>query len=114
METFLFGVWVGTVMSLLIMWWAMRRARQRAEAYVEKLEKFHRTLKTYQESQVQARVEKHGENFYMYDAQSDRFLAQGRDAAEILSKIPKNQTMHIVSGDAAVVQQFAAGVPQDD
>lgn len=111
METFVFGVWVGFISAMLITYYMIRSARQRAEAM---LDNFEQTLQEYKETQIRVRIEKHGDVFYVYDTDGDRFVAQGRNAKEVLDRIPQHQTMRIVSGDAAVVQQFAAGIPQDD
>lgn len=111
METFVFGVWVGFISAMLITYYMIRSARQRAEAM---LEQFEQALKEHKDTQIRARLEKYGDEFYLYDTDGDRFVAQGRNAREVLDRIPQHQTIRIVSGDAAVVQQFAQGMPQDD
>ena len=114
MENFLIGVWVGFMIAMLTSWYIIRLARQRAEAMLDQFEQTLKEQKELKDTQIRARLEKHGDLFYVFDTDSDRFVAQGRDAREVLDRIPQHQTIRIVSGDAAVVQQFAQGIPQDD
>lgn len=114
MESFLVGIWVGFMVALIVAWYTIRLARQRAEAMLDQFEKTLQEHKNQHDMQIRARLEKHGDVFYVFDTDGDKFVAQGRDAREVLDRIPQHQTIRIVSGDAAVVQQFAQGLPQDD
>lgn len=81
---FAFWYWLtGLVIKLYL-----RVQENRIEQRIEVLEKFdeivHRVL-----------VEKHGSEYYWFDADDNEFLAQGKDIDEALERIKKRYPSHI-------------------
>ena len=58
-----------------------------------------------------AKIEEHHGQFYLFDAETDEFLGQGRDAQEFADKLRKDMTIKIVEGDPEVISRFKSTVP---
>jgi len=59
---------------------------------------------------IEAKVEEHHGQFYLFDANTDVFLAQGYTATEVAAKMKKSMHVHVTTGDPDVIQRFNATV----
>ena len=52
------------------------------------------------------KIEQHGDCLYLFDAQTDEFIAQGRSAQEFMDRFSDDTTLRIVEGDQEVRERF--------
>ena len=52
------------------------------------------------------KIEQHGDCLYLFDAQTDEFIAQGRTAQEFMDRFRDDTTLRIVEGDQEVRERF--------
>ena len=86
--------------------WLMRRLEKR----IAELEL---VLKEVNENVVEAKIEEHHGQFYLFDKDNDHFLAQGYTAQECADKMKKKLQVYITAGDPDVISRFKATLPQD-
>ena len=70
-------------------------------------------MKDVVDNHVPAKVEQHGDQFYLFHRDTDVFIAQGRDAQEIADRTPQRQSIYVTDGEPDVVQRFKSTIPQD-
>lgn len=76
--------WFGFIVWTFCVWMVLRIVRGYLEAKNAQLEKDLNELKTkIKEKIIKVNIEKHGEVFYLFEKETDRFIAQGKDADEI-------------------------------
>ena len=91
---------------LVIKPWLIRRL----ETSIGELEK---AMVRSADNAVEVKVEEHHGQFYLFDKNTDVFLAQGYDAKEIASKMQKSLQVYITVGDPDVIERFKATVPSN-
>lgn len=70
-------------------------------------------MKEVTEKHIPAKVEQHGDIFYLFHRDTDHFIAQGRDATEIADRTKPGVSVYITDGDADVKERFKATIPAD-
>ena len=86
--------------------WLVRRLETRIAELELVLEKVN-------ENVIEAKIEEHHGQFYLFDKNTDHFLAQGYTAQEIGDKMKKKLQVYVTAGDPDVIQRFKATVPSD-
>lgn len=105
--TFLIWYAIGwALFNWIVRPWLMRRLESR-------IEEIESVLKKVAENVVEAKIEEHHGQFYLFDKHTDHFLAQGHTAQEIADKMKKSLQVYVTAGDPDVIQRFKATVPQD-
>lgn len=51
--------------------------------------------------------------FYIYDADTEEFIAQGRSTEDFVQRLGRIPTMSIVQGEPRVIAEFKKIIPQD-
>ena len=83
------------------------------ERTVERIDEAIAGMKEVLENHIPAKVEQHGDQFYLFNRDTDQFIAQGRDAQEIADRTPARQSIYVTDGEPDVVQRFKATIPAD-
>jgi MFS superfamily sulfate permease-like transporter len=105
MFEFVAGLLIGTAISALYLMWAINRA---CRAFNQKRSRMLDEIEQGQPPSVIAvRVEQHGEQFYLYNNETDEFIVQVHDIKEVVTRAQRfNQIMNVVSGDPAVIDRL--------
>lgn len=92
--------WIGIVFWTLVIWFALRTVR----AYLEVKNEILRTeleeiQKKVKEKFIHVNIEKHGDVFYLFEKETDRFIAQGTSMDELKSHCDSRFKNSIVVAD---------------
>ena len=105
--TFLIWYAIGwALFNWIVRPWILRRLETR----IAELEL---ALKEVSEDVVEAKIEEHHGQFYLFDKNTDTFLAQGYTAQEVADKMKKKLQVYVTAGDPDVIQRFKATLPAD-
>jgi len=105
--TFLIWYAIGwALFNWIVRPWIIRRLEKR----IAELEL---VLEQVNENVVEAKVEEHHGQFYLFDKNTDTFLAQGSTAQEVADKMKKSLQVYVTAGDPNVIQRFKSTIPQD-
>lgn len=58
------------------------------------------------------KIEEHHDMFYLFNADTDEFIGQGRTAQEIAERIRGEVVLNVMEGDPDVIKRFRETVPQ--
>ena len=109
MFDFVAGMMLGVAVSMVWMLWTLNRARRDFNAMLETMLDEIEQEEKQQRKTVAVRVEQHGDQFYLFNNETDEFIAQGHDAEEVLQRARRpEQLMNVVSGDPAVIARLRA------
>jgi hypothetical protein len=92
------------IVSSVVLHLLLRRTERRAEELSDILHRVNEVVH-------RVRVEEHYNNFYWYDADSDKFLAQGATPAELIDRLKVRFPQHIFlleSNDTDTVLKLSA------
>ena len=104
---FLFGIAVGIAIVFLSFWVATIRLRRNLAAVLEKANQ------DFNEVKITARVEEHAGVFYLYNAATNEFLAQGSTASELIDRLGKpNLNIVVNQGEPEVLSKLQEAVQQ--
>jgi len=59
------------------------------------------------------KIEEYHDTFYLFNADTDEFIGQGRTMKEIADKIRGEVVLNVMEGDPDVIQRFRATVPEE-
>lgn len=105
--TFLLWYAIGwALFNWIVRPWILRRLETR----ITELEL---ALKEVNENVVEAKIEEHHGQFYLFDKNTDHFLAQGYTAQEVANKMKKKLQVYVTTGDPDVIKRFKATLPAD-
>ena len=86
--------------------WLIMRLEQR----IGQIEK---ALENLSDNTVEAKVEEYHGQFYLFDKNTDVFLAQAYTAQEIADKMRKSLQVYVTAGDPDVIQRFKATIAEN-
>jgi hypothetical protein len=76
--------WGNIFVWVVLIWFGLNLIRKYLEAKNEMLEaELKQMQKTLKEKFIHVNIEKHGEVFYLFEKETDRFIAQGSDMNEL-------------------------------
>ena len=79
-----------------------------------KLEELNAEIEDIKRVYKRVKIEEHYDTFYLFDADTDEFLGQGRTAQEFADRLKNNLVIQPVEGDPDVIARFRQTVPQTD
>ncbi len=80
---------IAVIIGIAWGWWAREQAaKKRVERMIEQADEILEEENEINDTII-ARVEKHGDNFYLFSEQSDEFIVQGKDMQEIRENLNK-------------------------
>ncbi len=105
--TFLLWYAIGwAIWQFIVRPWVIRRLETRIAELELVLEKV-------SEDVVEAKIEEHHGQFYLFDNNTDHFLAQGYTAQEVADKMKKKLQVYVTAGDPDVIKRFKDTLPAD-
>lgn len=99
------GIWLFYLAMKLAVRIAVKRASQELQDLEKAIEQYH------DEVMIPCRVESHQGMFFVYNDQTNEFMAQGNTLAELRERITarwSNIRVSVVAGDEVVLQQLKA------
>jgi lipopolysaccharide export LptBFGC system permease protein LptF len=104
--TFLFWYAIGWFLfNFLVRPWAQSRLEERIRELDQEIEDIKRVYK-------RVKIEQYGDTFYLFNADTDEFIAQGRTMQEIQDRVREDIVLNIMEGDPDVVQRFQQTFPR--
>ena len=110
-ESFVLGVFVGIILSYIavrIMIWVTLRQIERQGIVIEALlEK----MREKQQQVIEARLEQHQGEFFLYRVDNGEFIAQGRTAQEITERTDRrihDRPVVVTQSDSEVMERYRA------
>lgn len=99
----------------LVFWFAFqilgsmfhKRVQARLEELDAEIEDIKRVYK-------RVKIEQHHDMFYLFNADTDEFIAQGRTMQDIRERVREDIVLNIMEGDPDVIQRFRNTAPQTD
>lgn len=106
--TFLFWYAIGWLIFNFVVWPMLQ---VRLEQKIQDLDK---EISDIKRMYRRVKIEQHQDTFYLFDAETDQFIGQGRTAQEVSDRIQGEVTLNVIEGDPDVVEKFRRTVPQTD
>lgn len=103
------GIVIGTLMAAGLIWVAIKRAEAALEKEVDSLVDAIKAEAA--KTTIAARVEQHGDVFYIYDTANDHFLAQGStvtELREILELRFRDKKVFVTEGEESTIDALRA------
>lgn len=101
----LLGIWLFYLVMKMAVHITVARASKELQDLEKAIEQYH------EEDMIPCRVESHQGMFFVYNDQTNEFMAQGNTLAELRDRIKvrwSNIRVSVVAGDEAVIQQLKA------
>lgn len=96
-----------------VIWMAVSLVRHLVLVYLDnKIMALNSELVYMRQHYRRAKIEQHSGVFYLFDVDTNEFLAQGRDAQELCDAMCAEMTISLVAGEPDVIQRFQQSVPQ--
>ena len=106
--TFLFWYAVGWVIfNFVVAPWLRDRLETRIQEMEQEIEDIKRVYK-------RVKIEEYNDTFYLFNADTDEFIGQGRTMAEIAERVREQVVLNVMEGDPDVIQRFKKTFPQTD
>ena len=80
----------------------------------QQIEQLDREIADIKKVYKRVKIEEYHDTFYLFDAETDQFIGQGRTAQEIAERIRNEITLNVIEGDPDVIERFRRTVPQTD
>ena len=101
----LLGIWLFYVLMKMAVHITVARASKELQELEKAIEQYH------EEDMIPCRVESHQGMFFVYNDQTNEFMAQGNTLAELRDRIKarwSNIRVSVVAGEQAVLEQLKA------
>ena len=99
----------------LVFWFAFQIFGGMFNRHIEtRIEKLNAEIEDIKKVYKRVKIEEHYDTFYLFDADTDEFLGQGRTAQEFADRLKNNLVVQPVEGDPDVIARFRQTVPQTD
>jgi len=106
--TFLFWYAIGWfVFNFAVRPWLQTRLEERIQEITQEIEDIKRVYK-------RVKIEQYSDTFYLFNADTDEFIAQGRTMSEIQDRVREDMVLNVMEGDPDVIQRFRQTFPQTD
>jgi hypothetical protein len=106
--TFLFWYAIGWfIFNFVVRPWAQSRLEERIRELDQEIADIKKVYK-------RVKIEQYSDTFYLFDAETDQFIGQGRTAQEVSERIRTEITLNVIEGDPDVIERFRRTVPQTD
>lgn len=97
----------------LLFWLALQVIGGMFNRHIEtRIEKLNAEIDQIKRVYKRVKIEEHYDTFYIFDADTDEFLGQGRTAQEFADRLKNNLTIQPVEGDPDVIARFRQTIPQ--
>ena len=79
-----------------------------------KLEEINAEIEDIKRVYKRVKIEQHHDIFYLFNADTEEFIGQGRTMQEIADKIRGEVVLNVMEGDPDVIKRFRDTFPQTD
>jgi hypothetical protein len=99
---------------MAVFWFAFQIFGGMFNRHVEnKIERLNAEIQEIERVYKRIKIEEHYNTFYLFNADTDEFIGQGRTMQEIADKIRGEVVLNVMEGDPDVIQRFRATVPEE-
>jgi hypothetical protein len=99
---------------MIVFWFACQILGGMFNRHVEnKIEQLNAEIQDIQKVYKRVKIEEHYDTFYLFNADTDEFIGQGRSMQEIADKVRGEVVLNVMEGDPDVIQKFRATVAQE-
>jgi len=100
---------------MAVFWFALQIFGGMFNRHVEnKLEQLNAEIAEIERVYKRVKIEEYHDTFYLFNADTDEFIGQGRTMQEIRDRLHKDLVLNIMEGDPDVIQRFRQTIPQTD
>jgi hypothetical protein len=99
----------------LVFWFAFQIFGGMFNRHMEtRIEQLNAEIEEIQKIYKRVKIEQHHDIFYLFDADTDTFIGQGRTMQEITDRIRGEVVLNVMEGDPDVIKRFRDTFPQTD
>jgi hypothetical protein len=99
----------------LVFWFAFQIFGGMFNRHVNnKLEEINAEIDEIKQVYKRVKIEEHYDTFYLFNADTDEFIGQGRTMQEIADRVKGEVVLNVMEGDPDVIARFRQTVPQAD
>lgn len=100
---------------MLVFWLALQVFGGMFNQHIErKIQALDAEIENIKKSYKRVKIEEYHDTFYLFDADTDQFIGQGRTVQEITERVPGEVVLNVIEGDPDVIQRFRQTFPQTD
>jgi len=100
---------------MVVFWFVFQIFGNLLNRHVEtKIERLNAEIAEIQKVYKRVLIEEHNDTFYLFNADTDEFIGQGRTMKEIADKVKGGVILNVMEGDPDVIQRFKKTFPQTD
>ena len=99
----------------LVFWFAFQIFSGMFNRHIEtRIEKLNAEIEDIKKVYKRVKIEEYHDTFYLFDADTDTFIGQGRTMQEIADKIRGEMVLNVMEGDPDVIARFKQTGQQTD
>ena len=92
---------------MLVVWFALQILGGMAHRHLDaKLEEINAEIEEIKKVYKRVKVEEYHDMFYLFNADTDEFIGQGRTLQEIAERVRGEVVLNVMEGDPDVIQRF--------
>jgi len=100
---------------MALFWFALQIFGGMFNRHVEnRIEQLNAEIDEMKKIYKRVKIEEYHDTFYLFDADTDTFIGQGRTMQEIADKVKGEVILNVMEGDPDVIQRFKQTFPQTD
>jgi len=100
---------------MLVFWLALQVFGGMFNRHMEnRIEQLNAEIEDIKKVYKRVKIEEHYDTFYLFNADTDEFIGQGRTMQEIADKVKGEVVLNVMEGDPDVIARFRQTVPQTD
>ena len=100
---------------MLVFWLALQVFGGMFNRHIEnKIEELNAEIDEIKRVYKRVKIEEHYDTFYLFNADTDEFIGQGRTMQEIADRVKGEVVLNVMEGDPDVIARFRQTVPQTD
>ena len=100
---------------MAVFWFAFQIFGGMFNRHIEtRIERLNAEIEDIKNVYKRVKIEEHYDTFYLFNADTDEFIGQGRTMQEIADRIKGEVVLNVIEGDPDVIKRFQQSVPQTD
>ena len=110
-----FNLLIEAFFWMLVLWFGLQILGGMFQRHINtRLEQLNAEIEDIQKIYKRVKIEQHHDIFYLFDADNDTFIGQGRTMQEITDRIREEVVLNVMEGDPDVIRRFRDTFPQTD
>jgi len=98
----------------LVIWFGLQIFGGMFNRHVEnKLEQLNAEIAELERVYKRVKIEEHYDTFYLFNADTDEFIGQGRSMQEIAERVRGEVILNVMEGDPDVIKRFKSTIPEE-